>query len=189
MSTISLYCHGITPCFSSSCQTSWRVNPLGTDIFLSFTSHHFLVKTSFLKLAFIPMHLNLAPVWFHWSQNSFTLLAEYFHFCWASHSEYRRAFSSRIFCGGGGMDKGLVWILMQPFSYCFLTQCSRKSMQLESLLTVDKGKQAGHLKAQMNRNYRIYFRPVRLFFFNPFLGSLKLKSRDVRWLIRDHTAS
>lgn len=43
-------------------------------------------------------------------------------------------------------------------------------MQLESLLTVDKGKQAGHLKAQMNRNYRIYFSPVRLFLKNPFLA-------------------
>lgn len=40
-----------------------------------------VVKTIFLKLVFIATYLNLPPIWFHWSQNSFTLLAEYFHFC------------------------------------------------------------------------------------------------------------
>ena len=65
---------------------------------------------------------------------------------------------------------------MQPFSYCFLIQCSRKSMQLESLLTVDKGKQAGHLKAQMNRNYRIFFSLVRLFFLIHFCWRAEMSS-------------
>lgn len=145
----------------------------------------FFVRTIFLEIGFYigvsKFIFNLVPL----VTEQFTLLVRYFHFCWASLREYCEYFPA-IFLWRGWVGKGLIYVQMWPLTYCFQTQCSKKSLQLESQKTIDKDMQAGFTRHRWIRIIGFIF--ILEEFFWSGAGFLKLKDRVVKWLARNHTA-